>query len=154
MKILGIDPASKRVGVVVWCPDIPKILHTIYDPGAALEYFREIDLKPNYPNFIGIEMIGHYGQGMPAGKDVFDTCLFIGRTLEILRTFQPNLIMRSEIKMHFCNSVRAKDSNIRQALIDRFGLPGVKKSPGLLYGIKGDEWSALAVAVYLWDKVK
>jgi hypothetical protein len=47
--------------------------------------------------------------------------------------------------------MRAKDSNIRQALIDRFGEPGTKKVPGLLYGIKKDEWSALALGVFWHD---
>ncbi|MBV8782506.1 MAG: hypothetical protein JO353_14005, partial [Phycisphaerae bacterium] len=52
---------------------------------------------------------------------------------------------------------RAKDGNIRQALIDRFGPTkeraiGKKKSPGPLYGMSGDCWSALAVAVTYADQ--
>jgi len=98
-------------------------------------------------------MIGHYGSGMPAGKDVFDTCIFIGRVIEILKSERPILILRREIKLHFCGSMKAKDSNIRQSLIDRFGPSGIKKSKGILYGIKGDEWQALALAVFLGDKM-
>jgi hypothetical protein len=54
------------------------------------------------------------------------------------------------VKLHLCESVRANDSNIRAALIDRFG-PGKEKAvgrkatPGPLFGLKGDEWSALAI---------
>ncbi len=150
-RILAIDP-GKRVGVVIWEPESKKIWHTIYDQEHALEYFHEIeDGFHEVFNYVGIEMIGHYGSGMPAGKDVFDTCVFIGEVKNILRSFRPTLIMRREIKLHFCGNMRAKDGNIRQALIDRFGPPGVKKSPGILYGIKGDEWQALALGIYIGD---
>ena len=59
--------------------------------------------------------------------------------------------------MHLCGHPRAKDPNIRQALLDRFGpgrekALGTKKAPGALYGIKGDEWAALAVAITWWDQ--
>jgi len=97
-------------------------------------------------------MIGHYGSGMPAGKDVFNTCVFIGELKEACsQGFKAYLIERRFIKLHLRNSARAKDSNIRQALIDRFGAPGTKKSPGRLYGVKADEWAALALAVYFGD---
>jgi hypothetical protein len=101
---------------------------------------------------VAIEMIGHYGSGMPAGKDVFNTCVFIGELKEACsQGFKAYLIERRFIKLHLRNSARAKDSNIRQALIDRFGAPGTKKSPGRLYGVKADEWAALALAVYFGD---
>ena len=43
--------------------------------------------------------------------------------------------------------LRKQDSNIRQSLINRFGSPGTKKCKGITYGISGDQWSALGVAV-------
>ncbi len=154
MRVLAIDP-GKRVGIVIWEPEIPRIVHNIYNQGEALTYFREIeDGFGGIFNYVGIEMIGHYGSGMPAGKDVFDTCVFIGRVIEILKSHGPILIQRREIKLHFCGNMRAKDSNIRQSLIDRFGIPGVKKNQGILYGIKGDEWQALALAVYIGDSTE
>jgi hypothetical protein len=53
---------------------------------------------------------------------------------------------------HLCEFVRANDANIRAALIDRFGpgkdkAVGRKATPGPLFGLKGDEWSALAIAL-------
>jgi hypothetical protein len=56
--------------------------------------------------------------------------------------------------MNLCNSMKAKDSNIRQALIDRFGEVGVKKAPGWFYGFKKDVWAAYAVGVTYLDKIK
>lgn len=50
----------------------------------------------------------------------------------------------------------AKDKNIRQALIDRYGVVGTKKNPGFFYvnGTKfaKDMWQAMAVAVTYFDK--
>jgi hypothetical protein len=57
------------------------------------------------------------------------------------------LVFRRDVKLHLCGSARAKDPNIRQALLDRFGPVGTKKAPGPLYGVKSHIWSALAVAV-------
>jgi len=61
------------------------------------------------------------------------------------------MIYRRDIKMHFCHTMKGKDANIRQVLIDRLGPPGRKKTPGITYGIKKDLWQALAGAVYLYD---
>ena len=62
------------------------------------------------------------------------------------------LVYRRDVKLFHCQTVRANDANIRAAIIDRFGpgkekAIGKKSAPGPLYGIKGDEWSALAVAL-------
>ncbi len=68
------------------------------------------------------------------------------------------LLKRFDVKLHLCGNARAKDTNIRQALIDRFGgiegkskAVGTKKAPGPLYGCKSHMWAALAVAVTWWD---
>jgi len=53
-----------------------------------------------------------------------------------------------------CGSVRAKDSNIRQALIDRVGPQGKKHSPGPTYGLAKHDWAALAIAIYVSDHLK
>lgn len=100
---------------------------------------------------IGIEMIASYG--MPVGKEVFETCLWIGRFIERIGKV-PEYIYRREEKINLCGSMKAKDANIRQALIDRFGVPGTKKNPGVTYGFAKDTWAALAVAVTLMDKEK
>ena len=91
-----------------------------------------------------IEMIASYG--MPVGKEVFDTCVWIGRFDHA--SFHPAaFVYRKDVKMHLCGTMKAKDSNIRQALIDRFGEVGTKKNQGWFYGFKSDIWSAYAVGV-------
>lgn len=103
---------------------------------------------------VSIEMVASYG--MPVGKEVFDTCVFIGRLTERLKfaTDEVNYIYRKDVKINLCNSMKAKDSNIRQALIDRFGEVGTKANKGWFYGFKADIWSAYAVGVTYLDKLK
>ena len=100
-----------------------------------------------------IEMVASYG--MAVGAEIFDTCVWIGRFIE--RWHGPyRLIYRPDVKLHLTQTRRAKDANIRQALIDRYGpgkavAIGLKATPGPLYGLTGDCWSALAVAVTAAD---
>lgn len=103
-----------------------------------------------------IEMIA--GMGMAVGKEVFETVFWIGRfwqmALEqdngsqILLRENMFRVFRLEVKLHLCGVARAKDANIRCALIDKLGPPGTKKQPGATYGVRKDIWSALAIAVY------
>ncbi len=103
-----------------------------------------------YDDFV-IEMIASYG--MPVGKEVFDTCVWIGRFIQASYCYG-FYIYRKEEKLNLCGSMKAKDSNIRQALIDRFGVVGTKKAKGWFYGFKKDIWSAYAVGVTWLDKQK
>lgn len=145
------------------------------DPGpkeSAWVLFR--DGKPeqfsNMPNHDAIEWVGGFSwcmsaqlvieqvrsYGMAVGEDVFETVFWSGRFAQAWgREF--HRIGRQDVKSHLCHSMRAKDANVRQALIDRYGgkadAIGTKKRPGPLYGISGDCWAALAVAV-TWSETK
>ena len=108
--------------------------------------------KWNPQHHLAIEMIASYG--MAVGKEVFETCVLIGRIVEAWthRQGQHRLVYRRDVKLFHCETARANDANIRAALLDRYGpgkdiAVGTKKTPGPLYGIKGDEWAALAVAL-------
>jgi hypothetical protein len=58
---------------------------------------------------------------------------------------------RRAVKVAICGDSRAKDPNIRQALIDRYGgkerAIGNKNLTGPLHAIARDVWAALALAV-------
>jgi len=99
-----------------------------------------------------IEMIASYG--MAVGASVFDTCVWIGRFIQARKIPDYEYIYRKEEKMNLCYSMKAKDSNIRQALIDRFGDVGTKNNQGFFYGFKKDIWSAFAVGCTYLDKQK
>jgi hypothetical protein len=95
---------------------------------------------------LAIEAIASYG--MPVGAEVFNTCIFVGRFQQAWRNPDAvKLIYRRDVKLFLCGSARAKDGNIRQALIDKLGPVGTKAAPGPLYGVKSHAWAALAVAV-------
>lgn len=101
-----------------------------------------------------IEMVASYG--MAVGREVFETVYWIGRFAErwigIDSSRVAHRLVRRDVKMHLCGNNAAKDANIRAALLDKFGpgkerAVGKKASPGPLYGVKADEWAALALAV-------
>lgn len=107
-----------------------------------------------FADHVAIEMVASYG--MPVGKDVFETCVWIGRFIESAAG-ETHLVYRKDVKLHHCHNSRAKDGNITQALVDRFapGAPnhgkGTKSAPGWFFGFKADIWQAYALAVYFAD---
>ena len=119
------------------------------------QLLRQIGLFKNV-DCIVIEKVASYG--MAVGKEVFDTCEWYGRFIQKYCDTNDNLnieyVFRKDVKINLCNSMKAKDSNIRQALIDRFGVVGIKKKPGWFYGFKKDIWSAYAVGITYLDRIK
>jgi hypothetical protein len=147
MNVLGIDPGTFKSAYVVF--DGEEILD--YGKIPNDDIFQVIsDLDES--SHVGIEQIKSYG--MAVGAEVFETCWWSGRFYEctemLLKT--PHMIPRKEVCMHVCNDGRAKDANVRQAMLDRFGAPGNKKNPGTTYGIGKDVWSALAIACTIYDR--
>ena len=143
--ILAIDPGPVQSAVVTYSLSETDITALILDNDAVLALLA-LDDKPEQSQvLLAVEMIASYG--MAVGKDVFETCVWIGRFIQAWTPREYRLVYRKDVKLHLCQSMRAKDSNIRQVLIDRFGKPGTKKNPGATYGIAKDMWSALAVAV-------
>lgn len=153
-RIFAIDPGQRESGWVVYSDG--RVVNCGVCPNESLRG-KLMDMNAFCTAPVVCEMIGHYGTGMPAGKSVFDTCVWIGRFQELaVDTF--DIVYRPDVKLFLCGSRRAKDANIRQALIDRFGgskeiAIGRKAEPGPLYHVKNHAWAALAVAVYYWETV-
>lgn len=151
--ILSIDPGNEYSAYSLLNEDLRPVEFGKVPNHDLLLILDELLSNTSVTNF-AIEMIGHYGTGMPAGKTVFDTCVWIGRFTERfyqIRSKEPTYIMRKDEKINLCRNMKAKDSNIRQALIDRFGPVGTKKNPGWFYGVSKDVWAAIAVGVTFHD---
>ena len=153
-RILAIDPGSEQSAYVIYGDG------KIYDFGikeneALLDSgLVQENIYEHYCGRFAIEMIASYG--MAVGKTVFETCVWIGRFIQSWGNDDTcNKVYRKDVKMYLCNSMRAKDGNIRQAIIDRYAATGggktpqigTKAKPGPLYGVSKDVWAALAVAI-------
>lgn len=156
MSVIAIDPGSEESALVVF--DGQKVVNAIYQPNDFVLdrlQFWEIDTAKGCKGpILVIEMIASYG--MPVGAEVFETCVWIGRFMQAYGPSRVDRMPRLTVKQHLCHDSRAKDANIRQALIDRFGgkdkAIGNKKAPGPLFGITGDLWAALALGITYWDR--
>lgn len=157
MIILAIDPGSEQSAYVVY--DVTRVLRHGICPNETL--LRMLawaagGVEVFLADVLVIEQVQSYG--MPVGREVFDTVFWAGRFYQqAYTTGLQNIhqIPRRDVKLHLCGSVRAKDANIRAALIDRFGgsaAIGKKQSQGPLYGIKSHEFAALALAVTWSDQ--
>lgn len=147
-SVFAIDPGPEEsAGAVI---HMGGKLEPLYGTNGV--FMASLDRMMFGADIVAVEMIASYG--MPVGKEVFETCLWIGRLVQaISATRSVRLVYRSEVKMHLCKSMKAKDGNIRQALIDKFGPPGTKKKQGATYGFVGDAWAALGVAVTAMETV-
>ncbi len=149
MPIVAIDPGTTESAFVVWVNgkvDCAEIIPNETMAGRV----RELHIGC----LLAIEQVESYG--MAVGREVFETVWWAGRFAEAFayRGGEFRMVPRRTVKLHLCNSARAKDANIRQALIDRFGPVGTKKAPGVLYGIASHKWAALALAVTVADEVR
>lgn len=144
MNILSIDPGNIQSAYT--------LIDENYKPlefGKISNYEMLEILKTTPRDKTVIEMVQSFG--MAVGKEVFETCVWIGRFTEAANGAE--YIYRKDVKMNLCGQTRAKDSNIRQALIDRFGVVGTKKNQGYFYGFKADIWSAYSVGVTYLDNL-
>jgi hypothetical protein len=146
MNLLAIDPGNTESAYLIYDTDARRVVEWRKAPND--EVLRVLDGGWTCDE-LAVEMIASYG--MAVGREVFETCVWIGRFIERWRGYTPKLVYRRNVKLHLCGSARAKDANVRQALIDRFGgkdaAVGKKATPGPLYGLAGDGWAALGVAV-------
>jgi hypothetical protein len=143
-SVLAIDPGTFRSGWLRFDGERPQGFG-ITANDVLLRALRTGSLA----DVVVIEEIRSYG--MAVGQETFDTARWTGRFEEAAHRVPVAFVGRKEIVVTLCGSARASDSNIRMALIDRFGgkdaAIGRRTNPGPLYGIAKDLWSALAIAV-------
>lgn len=145
-KVFGIDPGSEQSAYVIW--DGTEIIGTDILLNDSLLKFIDEQSFNTVP--MVIEQVRSYG--MPVGATIFDTVFWSGRFFQAWKgpAYQ---MPRLKVKQHICHDSRAKDSNIRQALIDRFepGLKPRQRPRGILKGLVRDQWASMALAVTWHD---
>ena len=161
--ILAIDPGTTESAFVYLDPSEPKL----YGFGkTGNDELREVLLlRCEQVSFVVIEAIKSYG--MPMGDTTIETCVWIGRFIERWVHHVPDVpvvtIPRKTVVTELCRSPRANDSNVRAAVLDWFrertnergggreSMIGTAKCPGPLFGVAGDVWSALAIAIATFE---
>ena len=150
MMIFAIDPGSTQSAYCMMNGDaLP--LHFDKVPNAEL-----VSLIRTYSKSLTaviIERVASYG--MPVGREVFDTCEWIGRYTQVADDINlpVEYILRQEEKLLICKSPKANDATIRKALIDRFAKhdfktgKGNSHSPDFFYNFRADIWAAFSIGV-------
>lgn len=156
MMLLAIDPGPTESAYVILDEQLKPVK---FDKILNLQLLDDLDVDRHQHiadvQYCAIEMIASYG--MAVGKEIFDTCVWIGRFWERANFDEIRYIYRIDEKMNLCQSMKARDSNVIQALVDRFapGQPnhgkGTKRNPGWFYGFSKDIWQAYAVGVTFYD---
>lgn len=161
LRLVAIDPGPEQSAIVMVggsvFPPMLEILTTLANEDALdlLKASYERICPAGVRSLLLIEQIESYG--MPVGRSVFETVFWAGRFAQAWEEQggRWQQMPRRRVKLALCHDSRAKDGNVRQALIDlyppmgRGKIPqvGTKKRPGPLYGIKKDLWQALGLAV-------
>ena len=158
--ILAIDPGNVLSG---WCmidEDTLKPLNFDKSYNHDVLYLMEQGATALWLDEVVIERVASYG--MVVGAEVFQTCEWIGRFTQ--KAEENNIpvryIYRNAEKIHICHDTKAKDANIRRALIDRFAQhdlkngKGTKDDPDWFYGFRADIWSAYAVGLTYIERSK
>jgi hypothetical protein len=150
--ILAIDPGTEQSAWVTYDQASHAVLRKAIEPNPdLLKRIRHNGLDRSHA-LLAVEMVQSFG--MPVGQEVFETVLWTGRFVEAWGGPWTK-VYRKDVKLHLCRTTRAKDSNVRQAILDRFPRTGggktpqvgVKANPGPLYGCKSHLWSALGIAL-------
>ena len=157
MRVLAIDPGTTKSG---WClledgaptdwgwDDNENLLMVIKGgrvfttPASDFNRLSQVlggtgDRWHFVPVPLVIEDIGNYGTAV--GRDTFETVRWTGR-FQQAHDGQTTYILRPTIKTHLCGVASAKDGNVRQALIDRYGGDEVAVGGKKCQTCKGKGW--------------
>lgn len=118
-KVLAIDPGPLSSAWLVYDKEHRTPSEWAFEPN--VEVLKSIETRLLYVSFLAIEHIQHYGRGMPVGAEVFETCIWMGRFIQVFDTKSWVLIKNPTIRTCLCGTATANARQIKQALIDRYG---------------------------------
>lgn len=139
--ILGIDPGTTESAYV--------LLHKRCIVSSAI--LPNFELRALLQQLTGYRVMGIEGMqsyGLPIGQEVLSTVVWIGRFIEASAAPAVWPVFRPAVRAHFVGVAKRgnTDKAIRSLMITRYGKEHTK-------GLVDDEWSALAVASYVQDKL-
>ena len=148
-KVLAIDPGNINSAYCVIDDKTLRPLEHDKVSNAVLALMIK-EGRFDYITEVSIERVASYG--LAVGREIFETCEWIGRFSQLIENDGKVVyyVYRKDEKLHICGDSRAKDANIRRALIDRFAQhdlkngKGTKSNPDWFYKFKADEWAAYA----------
>lgn len=155
MEILSIDAGTTVSGFAI----ISFPFSLVRFGKISNEELRSIVLNETYDVLVYEKF---QSMGMPVGASTFESVEWNGVYRECARSrgIPIKTVYRKEEKEILCGSLRAKDGNIRQALIDRYARhdlkngKGTKANPDVFYGVSKDVWAAIAVGVTYYELSK
>lgn len=116
MRVLSIDPGTTKSGWVFIQDGVP--LKWGWQDNEIIRILARNDGRFE-PDVVAIEYMKP--RGMPTSADEMTTMYELGRMVADMDRDQIAKVWRTDVKINLCGRVTANDSNIRQALIDRFG---------------------------------
>lgn len=159
-RILALDPGSSLTGWVLVDDDGAVLAHGKDPNEQLLAWYRESLVHDEETldrgDLVVLEFMSP--RGMSTSEHEFDALWWAGRLTEALEAtglVTIERVSREEVKFVLLgkHGVPQPDARIRSILIDRYAAGGGKEAaigtkahPGPLYGVKADEWAALAVA--------
>lgn len=153
--IMAVDPSEyhsqKGHGYAVLIGNLKK-MHIAHYGNGSLEDVLAVHRRVRaggYNTITAIEVT--IARGV-AYQQVHNMCEAVGVYRYIWKT--PLEVQRSEVKQHWLGTVKGGDPEVSVALRARFGAPGIKKSPGVLYGLNSHARAALALAVLVGDQMQ
>lgn len=150
MIVIALDPGYLRSAFVQY--DGQRVLaHGIEANEQLLDDLRASRVDA----VLVIEEMQLFASNFGVGREIFDSVFWSGRFAEAWQPRRWERLLRSKVRGHLGAS-KGGDAAVRAALIDRFGpyketAVGTKDKRGPLYGVRKDEWQALAIAVVWWD---
>lgn len=170
--VAAIDPGPKQSGVA-WVGDQGEFLHGEIMPNEYVFFsVQKQILLLGGTKFTVEELLVEHTQpytlttksgGSFFPKQILQTAVWVGRFWQSWYDFygtDPKIISRRDVKKILLgHGGSAQDKHVMENIIKRYGgetrqqVVGTQKNPGPLYGVKGDIWAALAVAL-AWLKTE
>lgn len=147
MIICALDPGTRETGCVLYNDKfVAPILRMEKHPNAEVRGFIR-DCAGCEADIFAIEKMQSYG--MPVGTEVFETCEWIGRFIEVALQCHMQIwpVYRKPVVAWLTGTAKGNDASVRKALIARFGKDEVGS-------IGTDLRSAIAVALFVKSRIE